>query len=259
MKDEIIIIFEDNDLLVINKPAGITVNRSETTKIEQTVQDWAEERLGLEKFESSHNQSPKFGEEGWDPQLDYFKRGGIVHRLDKETSGVLVIAKNPSAFVNLQDQFKERAVKKTYIALAHDIIKPSQGEISVPVGRLPWNRNRFGVLPGGRDSKTLYTVLEYYLFRENKERLTLLELYPQSGRTHQIRVHLKYINHPIFSDYLYAGRKTARRDRKFLERVFLHASSITFFHPETKKNLTFEAKLPLLLSDFLKKLETLSL
>jgi 23S rRNA pseudouridine1911/1915/1917 synthase len=258
MNDEITIIFEDDEILIINKPAGITVNRAETTKNEQTVQDWVEERSGVKEFESKSKGGPKFGEEGWDPSLDFYNRGGIVHRLDKETSGVLVLAKTPSAFVNLQNQFKEREVKKTYIALTHGVIKPRQGEISVPVGRLPWNRNRFGVLPGGRESKTLYTVLDYYLLPQYKEKVTLLELYPQSGRTHQIRVHLKYINYPIFSDYLYAGRKTARKDRKILERVFLHASSITFDHPATKKRITFAAELPLVLSNFLKNLEKLS-
>jgi len=259
MNDSIHIIFEDKELLVINKPAGVTVNRAETTKNEITIQDWAEDKIGIQNSELKSLDSPKFGEEGWDPRVDFYKRGGIVHRLDKETSGVLILAKTPDAFVKLQNQFKERTVKKTYIALAHGFLKPEKGEISVPVGRLPWNRNRFGILPGGRESKTNYSVLKNYLLQDNKEKLSLVELYPQSGRTHQIRVHLKYINHPIFSDYLYAGRKTARNDRKFLERVFLHAEKITFKHPLTGEEMTFDAELPSELSLLLKKLEPVSL
>jgi len=254
MNNEIAIIYEDQDILVINKPAGFTVNRAETTKNEITIQDWAEGSIGIKNNELGIKNTPKFGETGWDPSMDFYNRGGIVHRLDKETSGVLLIAKTPLAFVHLQNQFKERNVKKEYLALAHGIIKPEKGEISVPVGRLPWNRTRFGILPGGRESKTIYTVKQYYLHPETKELVSLVILYPQSGRTHQIRVHLKYIHHPIFSDFLYAGRKTARRDRKFVARVFLHAAKITITHPTSGKTVSFEAPLPADLSDFLKTL-----
>src|SRR3989344_4931033 len=184
------------------------------------------------------------------------KRAGIVHRLDKETSGILLVAKTPQAFENLQKQFKERIVKKTYIALAHGKIDEETGEIRVPVGRLPWNRKRFGIIPGGRDSITKYKILKikYQIINGKKEPLTLLELYPETGRTHQIRVHLKYFNHPIFSDFLYAGRKTARSDRKILGRVFLHAAKISFKHPQTGKEVTFESPLPQDLREFLLKL-----
>ena len=253
------IIFEDNDLLVIDKPAGVTVNRAETTKKETTVQDWAEEYIGIRNDELGIMGQKKFGEEGWDPKFDFYKRGGIVHRLDKETSGVLIIAKTPDAFVNLQKQFQERVVKKTYVALSHGIIKHEKGEINVPVGRLPWNGNRFGILPGGKESKTLYTVLAYYQLPHAKEGLSFVELYPQSGRTHQIRVHLKYINHPIFADFLYAGRKTARSDRNVLPRVFLHAAKISFLHPQTGLSVSYEASLPKELSDFLHTLEKITI
>jgi 23S rRNA pseudouridine1911/1915/1917 synthase len=155
----------------------------------------------------------------------------------------LILAKTPEAFVALQKQFHDRLVKKVYQALAHGVVRPATGEINVPVGRLPWNRNRFGILPGGRESKTLYTVLTVYENPKTQEKLSLVELYPQSGRTHQIRVHLKYINHPIFSDFLYAGRKTARTDRQILERVFLHAAGISFTQPTSGKVLTFTSPL----------------
>jgi 23S rRNA pseudouridine1911/1915/1917 synthase len=240
---DIQIIYEDEDLLIIDKPAGITVNRAETTKGEMTVQDWAEERFG-EQF-----QKEKAEDEKKPTQIDgeykneFYTRGGVVHRLDKETSGILILAKNPQVFADMQKQFRERTVKKVYQALAHGVVAPSEGEISVPVGRLPWNRNRFGILPGGRESKTLYKVLQVYLNPKTKEKLSLVELYPQSGRTHQIRVHLKYINHPIFADFLYAGRKTSRNDRKVLPRVFLHAAKISFIHPKSGEGVTFDAPL----------------
>ncbi|HSW97536.1 MAG TPA: RluA family pseudouridine synthase [Candidatus Saccharimonadales bacterium] len=259
MNQEISIIFEDQQILVINKPAGIIVNRAETTKNEITIQDWAEDRIGIINDTSQDKDRPKYGEEGWDPSLDFYHRGGIVHRIDKETSGILIIAKTPGAFVKLQNQFKERYVKKTYLALAHGIIKPQKGEISVPVGRLPWDKKRFGILPGGKESKTLYTVVSYYQQVKEREKLSLVELYPQSGRTHQIRVHLKYINHPIFSDYLYAGRKTSRNDRNYLSRVFLHAAKIEFTHPGTDETVSFEAAMPLELSDLLNTFEKVSL
>jgi len=234
-------LYEDEDFLVIDKPAGIVVNKSITTTNLQTVQEWAEKKLDI-----SGNKQADIS--------DFYNRGGIVHRLDKETSGILIIAKNVKAFDAIQKQFKDRFVKKTYIALAHGKITPETGEINVPVGRLPWSRKQFGIFPGGRESKTLYKVLMFFLDKTTKEQLTLVELHPQSGRTHQIRVHLKYIGHPIFSDFLYAGRKTARRDRKVLERVFLHASNISFMHPVTGKEVSFESPLPKELKEFLQTL-----
>lgn len=215
-------LFEDNDLLVIDKPAGTVVNRAESVKGE-TVQDWAEEKL-------------KVGEE------DFYRRAGIVHRLDKETSGILLIAKTPAAFAALQRQFKERLVKKTYLALVHGKLVPPVGEIRAPVGRLPWNRERFGIVPGGKEAVTKYKVISNR--RVQSEELTLVELYPETGRTHQIRVHLKYINHPIVGDYLYAGRKVSRADRTWAPRVMLHASKITFRHPTSDVLTSVEAPLP---------------
>lgn len=230
---QIKIIYEDDDLLVIDKPAGVTVNNSETTVNQGTIQDWTEEKLKVKseklKVDIDH---------------DFYNRAGIVHRLDKETSGILLIARNIESFENLQSQFKERLVEKTYISLAHGRIIPQDGEINVPVGRLPWNRTQFGIVPGGRESKTLYRVLNYYQNSKSQEILSLVELYPHSGRTHQIRVHLKYINHPVFSDFLYAGRKTSKKDRNILPRVFLHAAKISFNHPRTGERASFESKLP---------------
>jgi 23S rRNA pseudouridine1911/1915/1917 synthase len=233
------IIFEDEELLVINKPWGITVNRSDTTKEEETLQDLAD-------------RSGKIAKDTDDDEFE--SRAGIVHRLDKETSGVMLIARNPVSFHELQRQFKERIVEKSYVALAHGDIIPKSGQISVPVGRLPWNRKRFGVVSGGRESQTFYEVIKEYENSTTREKLSLVRLFPKTGRTHQIRVHLKYINHPIFADPLYSGRKTARQDRKELSRVFLHAEKITFLHPKSGEKITFEAPLPEELSNLLEKL-----
>jgi 23S rRNA pseudouridine1911/1915/1917 synthase len=229
----IIVIFEDDDILVINKPAGITVNKADTTVGEQTVQDWSEEYMHL-------------ADKDWQIEEgnDFLNRGGIVHRLDKETSGILLLAKTPAAFVELQRQFKERIVKKTYRALAHGKVVPEVGEINVPVGRLPWNRRQFGVVAGGREAFTRYKVLWTKFSKTVREELSYVELYPETGRTHQIRVHLKYINHPIFADFLYAGRKVQRDDRKLLSRVFLHAAKLSFLHPKTQQQVTYESTLP---------------
>ena len=110
------------------------------------------------------------------------------------------------------------------------------------MGRLPWKRQRFGVLPGGREATTDYKVTK--TLTNNDEKFSLVELYPKTGRTHQIRIHLKFIGHPIVGDYFYAGRKTAREDRSWCPRLFLHASKITFFHPESGDRLSFESNLP---------------
>lgn len=243
MQKQPAIIFEDEFMLIINKPAGMTVNRSDTTGNEMTVQEWTENKLKIKPFDKTQGKNEKLK---IDDESDFYKRAGIVHRLDKETSGVLIIAKTPQAFTELQRQFKERLVKKTYLALVHGNLVPPEGEISVPVGRLPWNRKRFGVVAGGRDSVTRYRTINslQLIINNTKEDMTLLELYPETGRTHQIRVHLKHINHPIFGDALYAGRKTARDDRKILPRVFLHAAKISFAHPVTGERVEFESKLP---------------
>ena len=236
--NDIKVLYEDNDVLVLDKPSGITVNNSETTKKELTVQDFVENMLHI------RSQKPS-GEE----KIDFYDRSGIIHRIDKETSGILLVAKNKESFEALQRQFKEREVSKTYVALAHGSVSPEEGEIVVPVGRLPWNRKRFGVLAGGKEAYTFYKVLERF-----GSIFTLLELNPKTGRTHQIRVHLKYVNHPIFGDEFYAGRKTARADRKMLERFFLHAHKISFIHPKTGKRMEIESPLSPELESLLIKL-----
>jgi 23S rRNA pseudouridine1911/1915/1917 synthase len=227
---ELPILFEDNALLVVNKPPGIVVNRADSVKME-TVQDWAAAYLGIAKPEGVSLENESF-----------YDRAGIVHRIDKETSGCLVIAKTPEVFLTLQAYFKERTVKKAYLALCHGKIVPEDGEIRAPVGRLPWNRERFGIVPGGKDAVTRYHVRESFV--RDGEPLTFVELFPETGRTHQIRVHLKYINHPIVGDLQYAGRKTSRDDREWAPRVMLHAWKIAFMHPTNGSSVAIEATMP---------------
>jgi 23S rRNA pseudouridine1911/1915/1917 synthase len=145
-------------------------------------------------------------------------------------------------------------VEKTYTALAHGRVLDTEGEIAVTVGRLPWNRRRFGALPGGRDAITGYKVLEYR--KKGEDVFTLLELKPKTGRTHQIRIHLKHIGHPIVSDKFYAGRKTSRKDLTWCPRLFLHASKISFVHPVTGSQVSAESKLP---EDLIRAFHTLDI
>ncbi len=228
---DIPIIYEDEFLLVVDKPAGLVVNNAESVKGE-TLQDWAENKLKIK------NEKLKISEE----DNIFYSRSGIVHRLDKDTSGLLLIAKTSQIFSQLQLQFKERSVSKKYKTLVHGKVVPAQGEIRASVGRLPWNRERFGILPGGREAVTSYKLLKS-LKSPTGEILSLLEVAPQTGRTHQIRIHLKYLGHPVVSDGFYVGRKTYRKDLYFCPRLFLHAFYLKFAHPGQKKDILLTSEL----------------
>ncbi|OGE27400.1 hypothetical protein A3B42_03885 [Candidatus Daviesbacteria bacterium RIFCSPLOWO2_01_FULL_38_10] len=213
------IIYEDNDLQVLDKPPGLVV-----TEIQ----------------------------------------GLLAHRLDKDTSGVLLVAKTQEALDNLQAQFKQRVIKKEYLALVHGIVAEA-GVVEGAIGRNPGNREKFTVLPGAREAETEYEPLEKFKVQSEKlkvwfpdfnkiqmrklERMqynqfTLLKCFPKTGRTHQIRVHLKHIGYPIVSDDKYAGRKMNRLDRRWCPRMFLHAAKIGFKHPATGKWMEIESELP---------------
>lgn len=228
------IIFQDSTILVLNKPSGWVVNDAETTKNLHTVQRFLQKNFDYAIVKSKD------------------MRSGIVHRLDKETSGVLLVAKTKEAFENLQKQFKERRVEKVYVALVHGKVEPKKGVIESNISRNPWNRKKFGVFPGGREAVTKYKVLN--IKHLDGEPYSLLELYPKTGRTHQIRVHLKHIGHPIVSDKTYVGRKTWRHDTKWCPRLFLRAHSISFKHPSTSKKVAFDLEISQDLKDALKTL-----
>ena len=229
------IVFEDDYLLIINKPFGLTVNRAETTKGQTTIQDWIKENY---RFPLAGND---------------LLRNGIVHRLDKETSGLLIIAKTEEALVASQQQFKEREIKKKYLALVHGQLFPEQGMIQATITRNPFDRKKFGVFLGGREAQTEYRKIKDYQL--GPEKFSLLELFPQTGRTHQLRVHLKFINHPIVADQKYAGRKTSRKDKTWCPRLFLHATGLSFAHPINKQKIELSLELPSELQAVIMKLK----
>lgn len=241
------ILFEDSSLLVIDKPPGIVVNRAQSVK-EETVEEWAQHYLNIippTVFVKAVVHAD--GSVTRDVKAEFAQRAGIVHRIDKETSGCLIIAKTPEVFEELQRQFKEREIHKTYVALVHGSLVPEAGEVRAPVGRLPWNKEHFGIVPGGKEAVTRYKVvssIEYRVSSKSTEKISFVELYPETGRTHQIRVHMKYINHPLVGDYLYAGRKTAKKDRVWAPRVMLHAKHVEFMHPVTGQKVAIDAPIP---------------
>lgn len=228
------IIFEDDSFFVIDKPSGWITNDADTTTTQPVLQTWVRE----------HFEYPLKG--------DREMRDGIVHRLDKETSGILLVAKTKEAFESLQTQFKERKIQKSYIALLHGKVEDT-GSIKASVGRLPYRRDRFGVIEGGRDSETEFKLIKFY--PGNNAGHSLVQFFPKTGRTHQIRIHSRHIGHAIVADEFYAGRKTARNDRKWCPRLFLHASTIKFTHPVTNKEVEFNSELPSDLEQALKTIE----
>ena len=242
MKLAVPVLYEDSNLLVIDKPAGLVTNRAKSVKGE-TLQDWAEDFLKINKAPSNIN----------DETYDVFiNRSGIVHRLDKDTSGCLIIAKDPASLADLLMQFKSRTVEKKYTALVHGIVSVVDGTVNAPIGRLSWRRGFFGILAGGKQAVTHFHVEE--TFKKEDEKFTLLSLKLETGRTHQIRVHLQYINHPVVADIFYAGKKRTKKAKIWCPRLFLHASKIAFRQPNTKKQIQVTSPLPAMLKDVLDQL-----
>ncbi|MBU0619041.1 RluA family pseudouridine synthase [Patescibacteria group bacterium] len=234
------IVFESQDFLVINKPAGLIVNRVPQARGE-TLQDWIEKQFPISNFQFPNENEKEF-----------ISRSGIVHRLDKETSGLLVVAKTPAAFCHLKDQFKRRQVSKTYLALAHGQLKPKNGDINQPLARRRTGGGRFAVSLGGRKAITHYQVLDYW--KKDGRLFSRLELKPYTGRTHQLRVHLQHLGHALVADPLYLSKKGLKSDRDWCPRLFLHASQLVFTHPVDQKRLEFKLGLPLDLNTALKHL-----
>ena len=244
---DIPILYEDESVVVIDKPSGVICNRAETVMTE-TIQDWMDIRYQMQDLRFKNV----------DEDTRYFQeRSGLVHRLDKETSGVMVLAKTPEAFIELLRQFREREVVKTYVALTHGIWKSKDGTISLPIGRRRDDRQKFGVREDGRESVTGYKVLsEWVSWKFPKELhvddrgysgFSLVQFMPKTGRTHQIRVHARFVGHPVVGDMQYAGRKRSREDRKWSKHVMLLARSIEFTRPAPRgERVHFETKQDLL-------------
>jgi len=237
----IIILHEEVNFLVIEKPAGIVVNRADSVEGE-TIQDWMDSRFGIDKLEANTKED-----------VEFISRSGVVHRLDKETSGLLLLAKNTTAFQNLKNQFKQRLTSKEYIALVHGIVSPAKGTINLPIMRNIFNRHKFCVNVDGKMARSIYQIKHIYKSEYNNL-YTLLRVNILTGRTHQIRVHLSHIGNPIVSDPIYLGKRL-REDLRWCPRVFLHAAKLSFLHPLSKNKLEFESQLPIDLKKALGNLE----
>ena len=231
------IVFEDEHLIVINKPAGLVVHPA----------------AGIQSGTLANALAYHF------QQLSHAGsiRPGIVHRLDKDTSGLLVAAKTEAAHEDLADQFRAREVFKSYVALVYGVVKQASGRIEQPIARDPRNRTRMAIVPGGRGALSLYTI------RRSYGAFTLLDVELKTGRTHQIRVHLSGLKHPVVGDELYSGGRDnnvqdvqLRAQIRKLKRQFLHAEQLGFRHPATDEPMKFVAPLPAELTHLLAALET---
>jgi len=207
------IIYEDSDLLVIDKPSNLTVHPAPGNPGHTLV------NAILARFPNLPNGGDVI-------------RPGIVHRLDKNTSGLILIAKNREALNNLSNQFKKRLVIKTYLVMVKGHLSPYRGFIEAPIGRNPYNRKRMAVVENGRDARTEYHVLKYI------GDCSLLEVKPETGRTHQIRVHLSAIGYPVVGDTTYGVKSP------FLSRQFVHAHRLGFKLPSNGRFIEFTSELP---------------
>jgi 23S rRNA pseudouridine1911/1915/1917 synthase len=223
------VVYEDDRLLVVDKPAGLVTHPAPGHATGTLVNALLAHAPGMD-------------EESDNPQ-----RPGIVHRLDKDTSGLMVVAKDAETHSALAAQMKERAMVKRYIALVEGRVDPAQGEIEAPIGRDPRQRMRMAIVSearGGREARTRFRTLRALPGR------TLLEVQLETGRTHQIRVHLAAIHHPVVGDPVYGRPQPPKPPRQFL-----HAAHLEFRHPWTGEWLVFDAPLPDDLATFLAKLE----
>lgn len=231
------VIFEDDQLIVINKPAGLVVHPA------AGIQSGTLANALAYHFQQLSTRAGAI-------------RPGIVHRLDKDTSGLLVAAKTESSHESLADQFRAREVFKSYVALVFGVVKQEAGRIEQPIARDPRNRTKMAIVAGGRGAVSLYKV------RRSYDSFTLLDVEIKTGRTHQIRVHLSWLKHPVVGDELYAGGRDnnvqdvrLRSQIRKLNRQFLHAEHLRFSHPKTGEPMKFVAPLPAELLGLLKLLE----
>lgn len=212
------IIYEDADIIVVNKPKGMVVhpaNGNPDGTLVNAIMAICKDSLS-----------------GIGGEI----RPGIVHRIDKDTSGILVVAKNDKAHINLSNQIKNHEVKKVYIALVRGIIKENEATIKMPIGRSTKDRKKMAVTKKGKDAITHFKVLKRY----EEDNCTLLEVQIETGRTHQIRVHLSEIGYPIIGDTTYSNGK----NKWEIEGQCLHAKSLEFKHPTTGEIMKLEAEMP---------------
>jgi len=230
------IVYEDETLVVVNKPAGLVVHPA----------------AGIHSGTLANALAYHFQQL---PDSGAGMRPGIVHRLDRDTSGLLVVAKTEAALEHLSDQFRDRTVFKSYVALVHGRVAAESGRIDQPLARDTSNRARMAVVRGGRSALSLYRV------RQRFDRFTLLDVELKTGRTHQIRVHLAWLKHPVVGDETYgAGRDNTIQDAQIRARVrnlgghFLHAEKLAFTHPQTNERVEFTSPLPPELSGLLEEI-----
>ena len=225
------VIYEDNDILVVNKQKGLVVHPG-NGNLDGT----------LANAVMAHCKDSLSGIGG---EL----RPGIVHRLDKDTSGLLIIAKNDKAHIKMSEQIKDRKVKKTYIALVRGIISENEATINMPIGRSTKDRKKMAVTKNGKEAITHFKVLNR--FTTNKASYTLLEVKIDTGRTHQIRVHMAEIGHPVIGDTVYSNGK----NEFGVVGQCLHAKKLEFTHPITEKEMNLEAPLPEYFEKIIEELE----
>jgi len=225
MDSNLNIIYEDSFLLAVNKPEGLIVNDSETA-----ADDTLQKRVG---------EYLKFQSQNGNGDGDFYDRFGIIHRLDKDTSGILLIAKDEKTFLDLQQQFKKREIEKEYLALVFGKIDTPVFEIRAPIGRNPRNKMKFAVVAGKKDAVTHAEVVREFIVQGKN--VTLLKVYPHTGRTHQIRVHLAATNNPIVGDILYSGKDQYEKGIRMFGRMMLHAHWISFTHPQKSERMELKA------------------
>ncbi len=218
------IVYEDSDVLVVNKPQGLIVHPTLSTKEKTLVNGLMYQVKDLSG-------------------INGVNRPGIVHRIDKDTSGLLMVAKNDYSHNSLVEQLKNKTTKRLYVALVYGVINENKGRINAPIGRDKTDRKKMAVVEDGKEAVTNFTVLERF------DGYTLIECKLETGRTHQIRVHMKYIGHPLVGDPLYGPKKVIGNTGQFL-----HAKLIGFNHPRTNEYLEFTTDIPDNFKDILEKL-----
>jgi 23S rRNA pseudouridine1911/1915/1917 synthase len=265
MNKNITVIFEDKDIVVLSKPAGMVTNSAATVK-EESLQSWFAKNYPQDFPEDWEEMIPSdFSDEYGTPEEIYEQRHGMVHRLDKNTSGVMIFARHPGSLVNLLSQFRLRKTQKEYLALVHGRFGVPEGNILAPLARARVDRKKFAVDINGRQAETKYEVADVFSgfiddsfssFSEDNKKLmkqaqrfynqgfSLVRCWPKTGRTHQIRVHMAHENHPLVGDVIYLGKKRSKVDPLWCERHFLHAESLEFDHPRTGERTKFSAELP---------------